>query len=53
MNKWKKSWIAIFMVLMLMLSGCGADVQGESQPSKDQTGTTAGNRGTGRLGNYR
>lgn len=39
MNKWKKSWIAIFMVLMLMLSGCGADVQGESQPSKDQTVT--------------
>ena len=27
------------MVLMLMLSGCGADVQGESQPSEDQVVT--------------
>lgn len=39
MNKWKKRWIPIFMVLMLMLSGCGADVQGESQPSEDQVVT--------------
>ena len=39
MNKWKKRWIPIFMVLMLMLSGCGADVQGESQPSEDQAVT--------------
>lgn len=39
MNKWKKRWIPIFMALMLMLSGCGADVQEESQPSKDQTVT--------------
>ena len=39
MNKWKKRWIPIFMALMLILSGCGADVQEESQPSKDQTVT--------------
>ncbi len=39
MNKWKKGWIPIFMALMLMLSGCGADVQEESQPSKNQTVT--------------
>lgn len=39
MNKWKKRWIPIFMALMLIFSGCGADVQEESQPSKDQTVT--------------
>ena len=39
MNKWKKRWIPIFMALMLMLSGCGADVKGESQPSEDQAVT--------------
>ena len=39
MNKWKKRWIPIFMALMLILSGCGADVQEESQQSKDQTVT--------------
>ena len=54
MNKWKKRWIPIFMALMLILSGCGADVQEESQPSKDHSyRATTGNCGTRRLGNYR
>ncbi len=33
-NKWKKRWIRIFMALMLMLSGCGADVQEGSSHEK-------------------
>ena len=37
MNKWKKRWIPIFMALMLILSGCGADVQAENEQKTESS----------------